>query len=145
MHDRRPKSAVKRLQSPQVMRDGFRLAMESLDNGTRVLVIEGELDMATASEFESALETAFAGSAPVVVDLTGCSFLDSTALNVLVRAHRRGEGRRLSLVVPESSDVLRVFEVTQLDRVLDVQPTRAAAKPHAIAEVQAKQHVREEQ
>lgn len=107
----------------------FKTASESLGDGVHVVSVRGEVDLATAPEFERAL---FAlpddGVASVVVDLTGCTFMDSTGLHLLTRIQRRCDrsGGRLA-VVSANRSVLRVFRITELDRVFAVFPSRAAA------------------
>jgi anti-sigma B factor antagonist len=63
-----------------------------------------------------------------VVDLTGVAFMDSTALGTLVGAVRRVRevGGEFRIVLPESP-ARRIFEITGLEDVLDVHPSRAAA------------------
>ena len=90
-----------------------------------VVTVSGEIDVATAPQLRQHLEASPVAEAPtVVVDLTGVSFLDSTALGVLVGAHRRrGEvGGDLRLVVTEPR-ILKVFEITDLIRVFRIVGT----------------------
>jgi anti-sigma B factor antagonist len=64
----------------------------------------------------------------VIVDLTDATFIDSTTLGVLIGAVRRlraNEGR-LS-VVCNDRNVARTFELSGLDRVFDIFPTRDQA------------------
>jgi anti-sigma B factor antagonist len=85
-----------------------------------VETVTGESDVATAPELRERLLTQEAdGVLPIVVDLTGVSFIDSTDLGRLVRAYRRqqdadgclppavGEPRILN--VPETKDLSKVF------------------------------------
>jgi anti-anti-sigma factor len=66
--------------------EGFALT-ELEQDGVAVIVVAGELDLATAPALDARL-AAIAGEA-VVVDLWSCSFLDSSALEVLLRHRRR--------------------------------------------------------
>ena len=98
--------------------------------GGLVLTLSGELDAYDAP----ALRTAFADAAAdgsasaVVLDLTTVSFLDSTALGTIVGLLRRvrERGGELRVVLPET-EARRIFELTSLDRSLDVRPDRASA------------------
>ena len=69
-----------------------------------------------------------AGSRGVVVDLTEATFIDSMTLGVLLGALKRlaTVDGRLSIVCPDPH-LRRVFEITSLDRVLDLQDTQAEA------------------
>jgi anti-sigma B factor antagonist len=86
-----------------------------------VVTAAGELDAYVAPEFSAALDQA---GRDLVADLTAVSFLDSTALGLLVRAVRdRGvSGGRTRVVLPQST-ARRIFEITTLDGVLPVSPT----------------------
>ena len=63
-----------------------------------VVRVEGELDLASAPEFEAALSTA--ESAPhVVIDLSACPFLDSAGMRVIAEAIRNAP--RASIVATD--------------------------------------------
>jgi anti-sigma B factor antagonist len=55
-------------------------------DGDRLLVIQGELDIATAPELASMLERLRTHRHPVVLDLEGVTFMDSTGLSTLMDA-----------------------------------------------------------
>lgn len=83
------------------------------------LAVRGEVDMATAPALEAALEEAIRDSeGALVVDLSGVEFLDSSGLQVLMRARARlgTEDRALALVCP-FGPVRRVFELAGLSDV----------------------------
>jgi hypothetical protein len=61
-----------------------------------------------------------------VVDLSDCTFIDSTGLGILVEAERR-IGRHALLVVAGGPEVLRAFEVSGLDRRSALHPTLESA------------------
>ena len=70
-------------------------------NQSPVVVVTGEIDMATAPMLERELASAIAaGDGAVVLDLLDVTFFDSSGLRVAVVAHRElGEqGRRLAVV-----------------------------------------------
>jgi anti-anti-sigma factor len=94
---------------------------------TAVVRGTGELDAFAAPELTSAfVEVRGAGS--VLADLSRVSFLDSTALGVIVRGVRTlaEEGIRVQVVLPEGP-ARRIFEITTIDRVLPVAASRQAA------------------
>jgi anti-anti-sigma factor len=67
----------------------FNIEIVGRDDGLHVLV-EGELDVATAPLLGDALRQAEAADpARLVVDLTGVTFIDSTGLRALLEAHAR--------------------------------------------------------
>lgn len=90
------------------------------------VVVEGEVDLATSPAVERELDRHDHGDArPLEVDLTDVAFLDSTALNVLLRAKGRllERGRALSVVAP-GGPALRAIELTGLQHVLRVTSHR---------------------
>lgn len=92
---------------------------------TPVVAVSGEIDVATAPDLREhlvALESANASE--VIVDLTSVTFIDSTALGVLVGAYRRfrNAGGVLRLVVTEPR-ILKVLEITELVRVFPIFTT----------------------
>ena len=99
--------------------------------GGLVLTLRGELDAYDAPELRRAFADSTAQESRVVVlDLTGVSFLDSTVLGTIVGLQRRvreADGE-LRVVLPES-EARRVFELTGLDRALDIRPSRDSALP----------------
>ena len=101
--------------------------------GAAVVTLHGELDAHDAPRlrelFTGAMEALDGVRAPrLVLDLTAVEFLDSTALGTMIGALRRTReaGGELVVVLPETS-ARRIFEITGLDHVLEVRPTRHAA------------------
>jgi anti-sigma B factor antagonist len=90
-----------------------------------VVAVSGEIDVATAPTLRDRLQSRVAsGDATIVVDLLGVSFLDSTALGVLVGALKRCReaGGDLRLVIAEAR-LLKLFEITGLTDVFSIHPT----------------------
>jgi anti-anti-sigma factor len=74
-----------------------------VENGTTVLILEGRLGHANASELEAAAGPLVAnGALDLVIDLSGVDYLSSAALKVLksVAAGQAGRGGRLTLRAP---------------------------------------------
>ncbi len=93
--------------------------------GTPVITVTGEIDVATAPALRERLHSQVAaGHATLVVDLLGITFLDSTALGVLVGALKRCReaGGDLRLVATEPR-IMKVFEITGLTEVFTIAPT----------------------
>jgi anti-sigma B factor antagonist len=102
---------------------------ELLGDGTCVVSVAGELDLYTAPRFEEELRAAFsAGPSAVIVDLTKCEFIDSTALGVLMRTKKAlaASADALSLVTSDHN-IRKIFELTGLDRMFAIHGSRAAA------------------
>jgi len=103
--------------------------VEALESAT-VVTLSGELDAYDAPVLRETFAEVTRADAvgAVVLDLTRVAFLDSTALGTMVGLLRRVReaGGELRVVLPETS-ARRIFEVTALDRALDVRPSRDAA------------------
>jgi anti-sigma B factor antagonist len=98
-------------------------------HGVSVLAVRGEVDVATSPQLHERLEAmAQEGTTMAVVDLTEVSFVDSTALGVLVTGAKRLRegGGDLRLVVTEPH-IAKVFTITGLDEVFTIYPTAGAA------------------
>ena len=111
------------------MTDMFSVSSERQDETSGVIVLAGEVDIYTAPRFkESMLEVLDAGVNKLVIDLSGVTFIDSTALGVLIGGLRRlrDSGGEMALVVT-TSPVERVLTITGLDKVFTIRDTRAAA------------------
>jgi anti-anti-sigma factor len=90
----------------------FEIVSRRLADGI-VLVMSGEIDLATASTVEHELLRAEQSHDLVALDLSNLSFMDSTGLHVIVVADRRmrERGGRL-LIVQGPPQIRRVFELT---------------------------------
>ena len=88
-----------------------------------VITAAGELDVNTAPELREQLARLItSGSNLLAVDLGAVTFVDSTALSVLVSALKRlrQAGGDLQLASPTPS-VRRVFEITGLTRLFTIR------------------------
>jgi anti-sigma B factor antagonist len=96
------------------------------DHGPDTVVAPaGELDIYTIPALrETLLDLIAADRTRIVVDLGAVTFLDSTALGVLVGAYKRlaTMGGRLRVVCP-AGPLAEVFRVTGLDGVLPLSAT----------------------
>jgi len=92
-----------------------------------LLRVTGEVDLASSPQLESLI-----GEVPaetlLAIDLSACTYLDSSTLTVFVRAYK-ARGAQLRLVIPADARIRRLFELTKLVDVLTVVSTRAAAFP----------------
>ncbi len=85
-----------------------------------VLTLAGELDLATVPVLQERLDQVICAKAAVIIDLSRLRFIDSSGLDLLVRAERqlRDSGPQLVLVRGPRA-VHRVFELTSLDSHFD--------------------------
>lgn len=106
------------------MQSHFRVETRNDERGI-VLVVAGELDLASAPALEDELNKVMSGSEGViVVDLRQLEFIDSTGLSVLVKAHQRAqESEREFGVVKGGAQVQRLLSLTGLAERLTVAET----------------------
>jgi anti-sigma B factor antagonist len=92
-----------------------------------VVRVAGEVDMSHEAELRAELRAAVEADANgIVVDLTECGFIDSSAIRALLlsREEMNSDHNGESLAVAASSDqILRILGVMGLDKVLPIEPT----------------------
>jgi anti-sigma B factor antagonist len=107
----------------------FDIKTEELSGDAYVISLSGEVDLYTAPEFkQQLLDVIGKGAREVVVDFSDTTFIDSTTLGVLVGGVKRlrtNDGQ-LSLVCSDRN-ITKIFEITGLDRVFTIHPTREEA------------------
>ena len=97
--------------------------------GYRGCRLSGEIDFTSSGPVQSALlAMVLPGGGVVVADLSGVTFLDSSALGVLVQAYRTAREQDTRLLVVASEPVRKLFRLTGLDTVLDTYDTLSAAE-----------------
>ncbi len=96
---------------------------------TIVIAVHGDTDMHLADELAASLSEAIEASpAVLVLDLSGVTFLDSMALGVLLGSLRQlGEVGGQLRVVTSRPEIRRIFEVTLLDRLFEIDSSRDEA------------------
>jgi anti-sigma B factor antagonist len=99
-------------------------------DGIELVLVEGEVDIATASRLISVLNSSVAEALKsVVVDLSRVGFMDSTGLALLINANRRLSLRRKGFaVVCPPGPLRRVFEITDMMDTLHVCPDQETAQ-----------------
>jgi anti-sigma B factor antagonist len=100
--------------------EGFAcMCLDSGDGSIRV-ALSGELDIATATEFDRALRTAQRRARSVTLDLRRLSFMDCCGLAALMAAasRARADGDRFRVVRGAAVD--RLFAITGVDLELEL-------------------------
>ncbi len=105
--------------------------VELLKPSPEVAVVElwGEVDIYSSPQFgEVLLRSIDEGATRVVVDLARATFIDSTALGVVVAGVKsvRAHGGSLDIVCGDKN-IRRIFEITGLDRILRMYRSRQEA------------------
>jgi anti-sigma B factor antagonist len=115
----------------------FGIVARELDERSSVISVEGELDLSTAPRLKWVLiDSLQTGHSRLVVDLSLATFMDSTALGVLVAVNRSLDaGARLTIVCARA-DVLKTFELSGLDRAFAI----FATLDEALADIRLPEH-----
>jgi anti-anti-sigma factor len=82
--------------------------------------LEGEIDLANASDLFSAIRAGRADNQPLIVDLTNVTFLDSTGVAEVVRLARE---TTVQLVSRPNSRPRRVLQITGVEDMLTIFDT----------------------
>jgi len=110
-----------------------RVSVSRFGTDSFVVAAGGELDLFTSERLREKLADVLElGGRRILVDLTGVSFMDSTALGVLVGAGKtlQASGGQMVLVADDPR-VQRVIEITGLARVFRVE----ASLPEAVQQL----------
>lgn len=106
----------------------FQLETRAEDDWT-ILSVTGELDVATAPRLRQEAVRVLAGGQPrLALDLSGCSFLDSTGLGVIVGVLKRVRGLDGNMVILGApNQVAKVFEITRVSSIVPLVDSLAEA------------------
>ncbi len=97
-------------------------AIAEIVDGVRVVVVRGELDIATSPQVRELLADAPMDEArPLVIDLARCEFIDSTGLAALLHGAKPAQNgeTRVAIVCPDGN-VRRMLELTAIDKSIPV-------------------------
>jgi anti-sigma B factor antagonist len=94
------------------------------DEGSVLLHLSGEYDIYRQDELDRTLRPGYLAEV-VVLDMRDVSYIDSTAIALLIRLKKRmsEHGRAIVKIAGPQSNVRRVLELTSLDEILEVYDT----------------------
>jgi anti-sigma B factor antagonist len=103
-------------------------------DGRCVLVVAGEIDLATAPQLADAVEEATSDADTLDIDLRDTTFIDSTGLAVLARATQRPGREPLTITLWDPSpQIVRVLAVSGVDALVRVAHHDAPPVPEVPA------------
>ncbi len=102
----------------------FGISQRELEHLTSAISVEGELDLATAPRLKWMLiDVLEAGHTKLILDLSLVTFIDSTALGVLVGFKRKLDADTRLAIVCARPEVLKIFEFSGMDGAFAIFPT----------------------
>ena len=103
----------------------FRMEREDAPAGVILLVLGGEIDLATSGQFRAVVDEAIAEGMSLVADVEEVTFMDSTMLPELLRANRElsEAGKRFIHAAPQPA-VCRLLELTGTAGLFTLSATR---------------------
>ena len=97
----------------------IQIAVETLADGTPLVSVWGEVDLATAPHLERVVaDVSAGGGTDVLIEFSRDSFIDSTGLKVLIQATRRlragGRALRVRTENPHTRSVIEAMGLTEM-------------------------------
>jgi anti-sigma B factor antagonist len=106
----------------------FDARLVQMEDGATV-VVDGEIDLATCSHLWLVMGTAMALGPRLVLDLAGTTFIDSTGLALIVRAHHQLGRRREAIVIRSPRpEARRVLSITGVDQLVTIEEPSGRAR-----------------
>jgi anti-anti-sigma factor len=109
------------------MPPSFQAEIDELGDGVVAVRVVGELDQATVAVLRGKLDPVVEDrDEALLIDLSGCEFIDSSGLAAFVAARERVavEGSRRFAVCCPDNQVRRLLELTGLDRAMGLAGSR---------------------
>jgi anti-sigma B factor antagonist len=114
----------------------FAIDRRELDKRTSAISVQGELDLSTAPQLKWMLVDALEeGHSRLIVDLSLTTFMDSTALGVLVGVNRSLDAGGVLVIVCAGASLLRIFELSGMDGAFTICATLEDALAHACSQI----------
>ena len=98
------------------------LQTSELNNGWTSIAVEGEIDLATVDQLQTAIDDVLeGGNRHLVIDLRPSGFMDSTGLRALMVADRRFQDADRSFAIAvHGGPVSRLIELSGLSSTLTI-------------------------
>jgi anti-sigma B factor antagonist len=113
----------------------FEISTAVADGGAAVISVNGELDLASADQLAESARPAVSEGRPLVLDLSGCTFIDSSGLRLVLHLHHAvaKNGQAIAVAVADGH-VRKLFSLTAIDQSVPV----FAALSDAVASIGAR-------
>jgi anti-anti-sigma factor len=95
--------------------DESQVHAEEIADHVWVIGVRGEYDLANVGQIDQAVADVFAAGSAALLDFTETTFIDSSVLNAIVRAHEtaaRSAAHRLLVIAPRGGEPRRVIDLS---------------------------------
>jgi anti-anti-sigma factor len=91
-------------------------------NGVRIVDARGELDLGNVGDLRTAIYNGLVETDVLIVTLSGVSYLDSSALGVLILTSRLAgtQRRKLLIVAPRKAPAGKLLRIAAIDQIAQV-------------------------
>jgi anti-anti-sigma factor len=110
----------------------FEVETSPIGNRNGILIaVGGELDLASCERLKPAADEAVFGQRPLILDLSKCTFIDSSGLRLILQISKGleegdGEPQPMAIVIGGSATE-KLFSVTAIDQSIPLFDTREQA------------------
>lgn len=99
-----------------------------LDDGVVCLSLDGEVDLANASDLRAHLKAVAQNNANLVVDMSKLRHIDSSGIKAILDAHQTfGQVKRRMVLAATTPTVQKTLTILSVDRIVPVFATVEAA------------------
>jgi anti-sigma B factor antagonist len=97
------------------------------DGQALLIAVSGELDLSTCDRLKPAADDAVFGGRPLILDLTGCTFIDSSGLRLVLQIANGLAEDEVPMAVIAESNVRKMFSLTAIDQTIPLFDSREEA------------------
>lgn len=107
---------------PALSPDAFGIVTVRSDDSTAAVSPAGDLDVSTSPRLLQTIEELLAeGRSRITLDLRAVTFIDSSGLGALVKAHKRASSSAQLSVVRPRPHIYRAMEISGILKVIQVE------------------------
>ncbi|MBR2737282.1 MAG: STAS domain-containing protein [Lachnospiraceae bacterium] len=93
----------------------------TLENGTAVIALQGQLDAISSPDVEKVLEEILPGLTSLTFDLEGLEYISSAGLRVLLTAQKHMNVQGEMKLIHVGDPIMDVFEITSFTDILTIE------------------------
>lgn len=97
-------------------------AINVLGNGREGVKIVGEVDIYTAGQFKTPIESLIeADTKEIYLDMTEMKYIDSTGIGILIELRKAAMGKNLDMIlINPQKNVVKLLQLTGVDQIFKI-------------------------